>query len=85
MTTETKKTLPANPTLTDLRHHVGFTVREVAERMGLTHPRIVQFESSGVPYVHQVEKLARIYGVSEDVVGNANKRTMLGKQDLPNA
>jgi len=79
MTNMTKTQISPNPTLADLRRACGLTVRQVGEVMGLTHSRIVQFESKGVPYVRQVEELARIYGVTEAEATAADRRTRLGK------
>ena len=71
--------LPVNPDLADLRHATGMTVRQVGPLVGLSYARIVQFEKDGVALAVHIEKLARAYGVSEDDVWKANRRTKYGK------
>lgn len=72
--------IPANTLdLTGLRTKAGLSTREVGELMGLTHARIVQIEGVGTKDIDQIERLAKIYGVSEDLLRVANKLTRLGK------
>jgi transcriptional regulator with XRE-family HTH domain len=47
----------------------------VAELLGCEQPRISQIESDGTKDIDTLEKLAAIYGVSRDVVIEANRRT----------
>ncbi len=62
-------------TLAGLRNKTGLTVRQVGERIGLTHPRIVQIEGEGTKDMDQLEALAAIYGVSFDEIRVANSLT----------
>lgn len=74
-----RKLFCADPTLADLRNATGLSTRQVAPLIGLTHARIVQIECKGTKNMDQIEMLAIIYGVSEDIAREANKRTRSGK------
>jgi len=75
MSTTTIPPPPINPTLADLRNHARLTTRQVGEAMRLSHARIVQIEAIGTDSIEQLEQLGTVYGVSEDKMSHANKRT----------
>lgn len=45
-------------TLSELRSSCGFTVREVARRMGVPHPTVIRFEAHGGGNLDTIEKYA---------------------------
>lgn len=72
---QTSETTPLKgPTLAELREAAGLKTRAVARLVGRTQPRISQIESKGTQNIDILTALAQAYGVSREVIEEANNR-----------